>query len=34
MGYLNPNLEDFNIKLYQEIYDHKIDEEDQEVEKF
>jgi hypothetical protein len=34
MGYLNPNLDDFNLKLYQEIYDNKINEDDNDLEKF
>ena len=34
MNYLNPEIEDFNIKKYQETYDGKYTEEDEEQEKF
>lgn len=34
MNYLNPDIEDFNIKKYQETYDGKYTEDDEEQEKF
>lgn len=32
MNYLNPDIEDFNIKKYQETYDGKYTEDDEEQE--
>lgn len=34
MNYLNPDIQDFNIKKYQEVYDGKYTDDDESQEKF